>query len=631
MPRIPKHIIEEIRLRTDLVAVVERHVKLKQRGTSHVGLCPFHQEKSPSFNVVPHKHLYYCFGCQAGGDCFRFLMEIEGLTFGEAVRELAEQAGIPVEERELSPAERARIQQRTSLYDVLDKASRFWEQILMTRPEGAAARAYLHGRGIDEDTARAWRLGFAPDLWTATIDRLQREHLDADLLLAAGIARRSQKTGNLYDAFRGRITVPITDERGRIIAFGARLLEGDGPKYINSTDGDLYQKSKVLFGMHHARQAIQRTGRALVVEGYFDVISLHQAGFAETIATCGTALTADHLESLRRLTGSVITLFDSDAAGARAAEKTLPMFYGAGIDPWRLELPDAKDPDELIQSEGPDAMRAALERPVPLLDWVVDRRMAAAGGSSASESLIREIVPLLAMTEGTDLVTRAAARLRVHVPVLRARVEEARRQGPATAPRPTPTGAPPDDENTTAAARWRPSRDQVHVLWLMIHRLTEVADLATRLELPEWPELDVARPVARALLDGEPVASILDRCEEPGLRHTLSVITARTTLYTPAQAERGLAHLAHRFLLARVDRQLGILSDRVQRAVAQNAWDVQRESTRAQLDLRHMRNDLERTFKAGDTLQWATDASGLIAALDEPTHDDGLSPALTKG
>ncbi|TVQ92165.1 MAG: DNA primase [Deltaproteobacteria bacterium] len=624
MAKLPRHTIDEIRERTDLVSLVERHVKLKQRGNSHVGLCPFHQEKTPSFHVVPRKDLYHCFGCGAAGDCFKFLMEIEGLSFIEAVRELASSAGVTLEERELTPQERRHLEQRASRFEALDKASRFWEAILHTRPEGSEARAYLRDRGIDQDTARTWRLGVAPQGWTTTIDRLQREGLSPQLLLDAGIARKSQRGDRIYDAFRERITIPITDERGRIIAFGARLLQGDGPKYINSAEGPTYQKSKILFGMHQARQPIQREGHALLVEGYFDVISLHQAGFPQAVATCGTSLTDDHLESLRRLTDDLIALFDSDEAGARAAERALPLCFSAGIEPWRLELPAAKDPDELIREEGPEAMKRALAARRPLLDWVIERRITANGGRAAGESLTEEIVELLALTEGVDIVGRAAARLKVHVPVLQARVDQARLRRQRSRGSSAPQTDPPDlDEAPPEPPPWKPTRDHVHLLWLLVHHQASVHALALRLGLASWPELEEAAPLVSALLQGTPVATLVDESPSDLQRRMLVQIAARQGLYTEVQAPRALVHIAHRMVEARLEHTIRSLSETIRDAVLRHEWQTQQAATRQQVALRNLRNQLTRAFRADEPEPWAKIAvEALQATSPAPTEPE---------
>ena len=285
MPRIPREVVDAVRERTDLVEVVQRHVKLSRRGSSWVGLCPFHQEKTPSFNVVPSKGIYHCFGCQAGGDVFSFLMKLEGLSFHESVTELASSVGIEVETRELSQAERRELQKRATLYDALEAAAKFYEGLLWTSDEGAVARKYLEDRAMTRETLREARVGWAPGGWNRLVDHLHAKGISANLAIDAGLAKEGRSRP--YDAFRERVVFPIRDDRGRVIGFGGRILEGDGPKYLNSPETRLYQKSRVLYGLYEARNAIQRVDRALIVEGYFDVLALRQAGFPEAIANCG--------------------------------------------------------------------------------------------------------------------------------------------------------------------------------------------------------------------------------------------------------------------------------------------------------------------------------------------------------
>jgi len=256
MPRIPRHIIDEVRERTDIAQVVQRFVALQRRGNSYVGLCPFHQEKTPSFHVVTHKDLFHCFGCQASGDVFKFLMQIEGLSFIEAVKELAGPAGVTIEERELSEDERRQLRRRATTYDVLEEEARFYESALWTRPEGALARDYLTKRGLSDATSRDARLGFAPDEWTALADHLHRKGFSEALAEEVGLVRQSKRGTGHYDFLRGRLIFPIRDERGRVLAFGARILQGDDPKYLNTPESPIYEKSKVLYGLDKARPAI---------------------------------------------------------------------------------------------------------------------------------------------------------------------------------------------------------------------------------------------------------------------------------------------------------------------------------------------------------------------------------------
>jgi len=340
-------------------------------------------------------------------------------------------------------------------------------------------------------------------------------------------------------------------------------MQGEGPKYLNSPETALYTKSNVLFGLQHARQSVQRNDRASLVEGYFDVISLHQAGFPEAIATCGTALTEPHLETLRRLTKNVVALFDADEAGGRAAEKSLPLFIRAGVLPWRLQIPGAKDPDEFVRESGPEAMETALTRRQPLLEWVIDRRLSRSGGGSAArELLVEDLVGLLALTDGTEVISRVSARLKVHEVVLQERVARARRQAKVRPPQhrdpmqmapdpPTYDHVPIDlDEEDPGAAgfeppppTWAPTRDMVHLLWLLVHRYDQVSGLLKALGPVAWEDQGPAVPVFNALLEGESAAALLPDIEDAGVRKTLAAVVARQTLYTERQAASGGAQV----------------------------------------------------------------------------------------
>ena len=289
--RIPREIIDSVRDKVNIVEVVQRHVNLQKRGNSYVGLCPFHGEKTPSFHVVPQKNIFHCFGCQQTGDVFRFLMHMEAVDFVTSVRELAATVGIEVPERDLTPQERRALKQRASLYDVLEASASFFESMLWTRPEGASARAYLDERAMKRETLTEARVGFAPDQWSALVDHLRAQGFDSRLAYDAGLAKERRQGDGYYDTFRNRIVFPIRDARGRTIGFGGRLIDGDGPKYLNSPETRLYEKSQVLYGLYEGRRAIQQRERVIVVEGYFDVLALQQAGFNEAVATCGTALT----------------------------------------------------------------------------------------------------------------------------------------------------------------------------------------------------------------------------------------------------------------------------------------------------------------------------------------------------
>lgn len=538
MARIPREVVEAVRERTDIVEVIGRHVKLTRRGNTWVGLCPLHQEKTPSFHVIPTKQIFHCFGCQKSGDVFGFLKEVTGLSFHEAVKELAGPAGVQIPERDLSDDERAALQQRATLFDVLEEAARWFEGQLWTGPEGAPARAYLQRRAITDDTAREARLGWSPPGWTRLADHLHRKGYRASLVVEAGLAKQRDRGDGQYDAFRERLIVPIRDEKHRVVAFGGRLLEGEGPKYINSPETPLYQKSHVLYGLDVARRAIGQTDRVILVEGYFDVITMHQAGFVETVATCGTALTPEHVDKIRRLTRNVIVLLDADEAGMRAAERSLPLLEKAGIQAWRLQIPGAKDPDELIREEGADAMRAALAQTASLFAWVAERKIRAYGYTAAGKERARdELAALLGGISGPQASELA--------PIFRLDERDllawARAWRPSHTPKPEETAPPP-------AAGWTPTRDMVHLLWLLVHRHPQVADAVGRTDPTVLDDHPAVRSVIARLVSGESVASILDDEPDLGVRRALSGVVAREGLYpedaAAAAAVEVLAKLA---------------------------------------------------------------------------------------
>ncbi len=591
MGRIPREVVDAVRDRTDLVEVVQRHVALKQRGNSFIGLCPFHQEKTPSFHVIPSKGIFHCFGCQTGGDCFKFLMTIEGLSFVEAIKELAAAAGVEVEEQELSDAQRRALKQRATLFDVLEAATAFFESMLWTQPEGADARAYLSRRGLTDETVRAARLGYAPGGWTRLVDHLHKQGYAPQLVSDAGLARSRKSGDGVYDTLRERITIPIRDERSRVIAFGGRLLEGDGPKYLNTPETRLYQKSRVLYGLDQARAGIGRKKRCLVVEGYFDVISLVQAGFPEAVATCGTSLTTDHLERIRRLTRDVVLLMDSDQAGTEAAARTLPLFVDAGIQAWRVEVPGAKDPDELVREEGPEALEAAIEAKEPLFEWVVSRKLASLGASAMSrERVMEEVVPMLRAMADPMLISRVARRLGVHEATLLDHL----RQAPRPKAAPQPAQGPP---------AWKPHVDVVHLLWLLVHRRDQVADLFGAAA----PELlaghAVVRPTLARLHSGEPVASVIEDVGDEGVQRTLRAVVARDHLYTEEQAPEALVSILARLVRPLVSTALATHKDASRRAAAAGDISTMSEHNRALKELNADDKALERALAAGDLAQ----------------------------
>jgi DNA primase len=402
--RIPDSVIDEVRTRADIVAVIGRYVTLRKAGRQYLGLCPFHSEKTPSFQVSPDKQVFYCFGCQESGNILSFLMKHNGLGFPEAVSTLARELGVALPERGEGEGRSA------AIYRANDAAQEYFRAALRSA-EGAAARATLARRGVPEDLVERFGIGFAPARWDGLLGHLRDKQL-REAALAAGLLKARETGEGCYDAFRNRIVFPIAEPGGRLLGFGGRALADDGPKYINSAESAVYHKSRVLFGLPHALDAIRKQGRAIVVEGYFDVLALHRAGLAEAVAPCGTALTEEHARRLHRYAPEVLLLFDGDDAGQRAAERCLPILLAEGLRVRAAFLPAGADPDSLVQESGVAALRAAVDAAEPLLDHLIERagRRATDHAWQASD-VTRELAPYVRAIP--DPVERAAYQRRL--------------------------------------------------------------------------------------------------------------------------------------------------------------------------------------------------------------------------
>jgi len=372
----PPRFLDDVKDRVGLVDVVSRRVKLVRKGREHLGLCPFHNEKTPSFTVNEDKGFYHCFGCGAHGDAISFVQNTQNLGFAEAVEQLAGLAGleVPVE----TPEERAREERRMGLAEAVDAAAR-WFADQLRAPAGEAARRYLSGRGLDEQAIGHFRLGFAPDSRDALKAALTAQGFPAEILIEAGLLKRPEDGGAPYDLFRNRVMFPITDRRGRIVAFGARLLgDAKAAKYINSPDTPLFHKGQTLYHLDRAAAAVREGADLVVAEGYMDVIALHRAGFEGAVAPLGTALTEDQIAALWRHAEEPILCFDGDEAGARAAaraaDRALPLLRPGKSLRFAM-LPPGKDPDDLIAASGAAAMRRILDDGIPLSDliWNLER------------------------------------------------------------------------------------------------------------------------------------------------------------------------------------------------------------------------------------------------------------------
>jgi len=400
--------VEQLKSSIDIVKVIGEYVRLRRVGSTgrYTGLCPFHQEKTASFNVNQARQFYKCFGCGVGGDVLKFVMEIEGLTFPETLKLLAERNGIQMPKRtEYADAES---KLRGVLFDIHVIASNLF-QASLRGPQGAEARAYLERRGVSQELIDTFELGFSEASGQALVRRLAQERFTAEQLEASGVVRKREDGSGYFDAFRGRLMFPIHNESGKVIGFGGRAMrDGDQPKYLNSPETPIYKKTSVLYNLHRARDGMRRSTRAVLVEGYMDVIGVYAAGVKEVVASCGTALTNAQVRTIHRHADTVIVNFDPDSAGANAAERAIPLFLEEGMHVRVLALDGGLDPDEYVKQNGADAYRKKLDSAGGYFHWLADRARAKFDMRSADGRMdaFRFLQP--AIEKITDPLERAA-------------------------------------------------------------------------------------------------------------------------------------------------------------------------------------------------------------------------------
>lgn len=397
--------IEQVKEAADIVEIVSAYTDLRRSGERFTGLCPFHEERTPSFSVDAREKLYYCFGCEAGGDVFKFVREKEGLGFPEAVEALAERYGVELErEREDPRAEEAR-RRRVRLHEALERAAAYYAHYLWESPKAAKAREYLSGRGLEEQILRDFGIGFAPSEWGSLLARGQQAGFTTEELRAAGLIQRG-KQGGFYDRFRARIVFPVRDGRGRVLGFGARALGAETkPKYLNSPEGELYHKGRTLFGVDRARGPMAKKGRAVVVEGYTDALALHQAGLGEAVAVMGTAITPEQLRLLAGYADEVVLALDADRAGREAMIRAQRVAGGKEVRLRVAAMPGGEDPADMVLSGETPERDAAAQRFRALLDDAVDMPVfhvrsvldeADLGSPAGRDRALDEVVPVLA-------------------------------------------------------------------------------------------------------------------------------------------------------------------------------------------------------------------------------------------
>lgn len=510
---IPQQVLADIRNATDIVDIVSDAVMLKKAGKNYVGLCPFHAEKTPSFSVSPEKQIYYCFGCGAGGNAFSFVMAHEGMSFPEAARSLARRYGIDIPDEALSEAELRAIREKERLMDIVRQAAELFRRTLREHPVAGAARDYLRNRGATEEMMSRFSVGYAPDGWDFLLNHFLQRRVDADILEAAGLVVPRKSGSGHYDRFRNRIMLPIDNLQGQIVGFGGRVMNDDLPKYLNSPETPLFDKKRCLYGISAARRECRRTNRAFLVEGYFDVIALHQCGITNAMATLGTALSESHVRILRGCAENVVLVYDSDAAGIQAALRSVGVFQKERVDAKILILPEGHDPDTYVRARGGDAFLAAAEGAMDMMEFLMESLIRKNGDSVTGKlRTVAEIVPFLDnLADGMAqslYVGQLAERLQVPPDTV---LEKVRREGRRSDAKPRPECVQP--RHGPDGARYR---IEAKLVAMMLQVPEMKREIETRRLLDRFED-QTLKSIGSKLLDdrryetGASVSELLDR------------------------------------------------------------------------------------------------------------------------
>ena len=563
---IPSDKIEQIRGANDIVDVIGAVLPLKRAGANFVALCPFHREKSPSFNVNPHRQIFRCFGCQKGGDVFKFICEYEGLTFVEAVKRLAERAGIPLE-FDTSPGQQEARQVKEVLLQMHEQIAQRWQNALANEAAGQQAREYLARRGVSDEAVKLFRLGAAPDAWDDTVNWARGKGYEPALMEQGGLILRKEGTDRYYDRFRGRLIFPICDEQGRVIAFSGRILAGDEKtaKYVNSPETPIFVKGKVFFGLDKSKRAILDAGFAIICEGQLDLIACFMAGVRNIVAPQGTAFTADHARILKRYVEEVVLCFDSDSAGQNAAVRVLDSLLAAGLSIRVATVPSPHDPDSFIKEHGGAGFHELIARAEGFFDFYLNRLCATQDLSSDRGRLAvaRGMAEALHKTASAVLLDtyaqKTALRLGVTAEAMRAEFRSAAK------PRahPSDLGAAPADAGTQAPPVTAPPSERE--LWLLRFLLgsdDHLDWLGQHLEL-NWIQHPTVRRVVAARLEAQAAETWTG---VPGLIDALGDAAAADLITQAVTAgalkgdlRRNLAETARMLRNDYLDRQLAAL------------------------------------------------------------------------
>ncbi len=519
--------LEQIRAASDIVDVIGSYVPLKRAGANFLALCPFHKEKTPSFNVNPAKQIFHCFGCHKGGDVFTFVKEHENIGFPDAVRRLAERAHIPIEQDQQPGAADTR-HLKDQLFQIHEQITQRWQTALAAGEGGAIARDYLARRGVAADAVQLFRLGYAPDAWDDTVNWAKSKHFELPLMEQAGLVVRKEGADHFYDRFRGRLIFPICDEQGRVCAFSGRVLTGDEKtaKYVNSPETPIFTKGKVMFGLDKSKRALLDTHRAIICEGQLDLIACFMGGVINVVAPQGTALTSEHARILKRYVDEVVLCFDSDNAGQNAAVRSLDSLLASGLAIRVATVPAPHDPDSFIKESGAAAFAQLIENAPGFFDYYLDRLCATndAAGDRGRGAVVRAMADAV-QKSGSDVLRdtyaqKTALRLGVAAEAVRNEFKKTSRAASAE---------PAETAESAAPALDRPSQHEWWLLRLLLESEEHVEWITAHLEL-EWLPHPAAREIVarrlRAAGSWPGPAAWLGQLEDPAWQSLLTGILA---------------------------------------------------------------------------------------------------------
>ena len=590
MAGISPSTLEQIRAASDIVDVIGGYVPLKRTGANFTALCPFHKEKTPSFNVNPQKQIFHCFGCHKGGDVFTFVKEYENIGFVDAVRRLAERAKIPLEFDNVPGAQESR-HLKDQLLQIHEQLTQRWQNALANEASGELARDYLAQRGVSADAVKLFRLGAAPDAWDDTVNWAKSKSHDLALVEKAGLIIRREGAEGYYDRFRGRLMFPICDEQGRVIGFSGRVLSGDEKtaKYVNSPETPIFTKSKVFFGLDKSKRAILDAGFAIVCEGQLDLIGCYMAGVQNIVAPQGTAFTADHARILKRYVDEVVLCFDSDNAGQSAAVRSLDSLLASGLAVRVAVVPAPHDPDSFIKANGGEAFGRLIEQAQGFFDYYLDRLCATNDIASDKGRLavLRAMAEAVHKTGNSVLVDKHAQKtaLRLGVTPDAVRVEFKRNSGAKSVPAPAADEADESFEALTEAARPPPQEFWLLKLLFLHENLVGWAAMHLQPGLLQHEmvrEIVSRRFIAQARETWSTLAAFLDTCDSPAMQNLLTeAVVEDRPIPNP---EQQLADVLLRLRNQHLDRQIALLTNQASQPETSEAQRV--ELLRQQQELR---------------------------------------------